>query len=151
MIETLDDNLVVPLRKASRKYSGICTEYKPEYCNELIDYCADGGAFEAFAGAYHLSPTHMEAWVKDHADFRNAVMATVGIEYDYWSTQLKDALENPALAFRLPSINAKLARLEGIIFKNTIRKSLYSNYENVPEKSADELENERILREFIRE
>ena len=149
MIETLDDNLVVPLRKASRKYSGICTEYKPEYCTWLIDYCANGGTFEAFAGTYHLSPGHMGAWAKDYPEFNNVVMASVGIEHDYWTMQLQDALENPALAFRLPSINAKLSRLESILFKNTIRSSLYSTYENVPEQGKEELERANILKDFI--
>lgn len=48
------------------------TAYKPEYCQMLIDHCAEGYSFESFAGRINVCSNTLTNWCKDYPDFFRA-------------------------------------------------------------------------------
>jgi hypothetical protein len=49
------------------------SEYKPEYCQAVIDYMAQGYSLSAFAGSIKVSKPTIYEWMTEHSDFSNAV------------------------------------------------------------------------------
>lgn len=52
--------------------AGRPTDYKPEYCEKLIEHMAEGLSFEAFAGAVNASKQTIYDWVDKHPEFLDA-------------------------------------------------------------------------------
>lgn len=48
------------------------TLYKPEYCEMLINYRAQGGSYQGFAGIVDVSIQTLYDWEKEHPDFLDA-------------------------------------------------------------------------------
>lgn len=48
------------------------SDYKPEYCDMLIEHMAGGLSFEAFAGVLRKSKVTLYKWADEHAEFMNA-------------------------------------------------------------------------------
>jgi hypothetical protein len=49
------------------------TEYKPEYCEAVIEYMAQGYSLSAFAGSIRKSRQAVYEWITEHRDFGDAV------------------------------------------------------------------------------
>lgn len=56
-----------------RHPGGRPTEYKPEYCQQVIDYMAQGYSLTAFAGHIRMSRDAVYDWIRAHSEFSNAV------------------------------------------------------------------------------
>lgn len=52
--------------------SGRPTDYRIEYCDELIKHCAKGLSYESFAGAISVSRQTLYQWEQDHKEFSDA-------------------------------------------------------------------------------
>lgn len=52
--------------------AGQPTKYKKEYCQQLIDFMADGMPYEAFAGLIRVDRDTLYQWEKDHKEFSDA-------------------------------------------------------------------------------
>ena len=48
------------------------TDYRPEYCQQLINYCAMGRSYEAFAGFIGVAKQTLYTWEKKHPEFLDA-------------------------------------------------------------------------------
>jgi transposase len=48
------------------------TDYRPEYCQKLIDFCSLGRSYEAFAGFLGVSKQTLYTWEKKHPEFLDA-------------------------------------------------------------------------------
>ena len=48
------------------------TDYKPEYCDELIDHMAQGFSFESFAGRISVAEDTLYEWQNVHKEFSEA-------------------------------------------------------------------------------
>lgn len=48
------------------------TDYKPEYCQMLIDHMAEGFSFESFAAVVKVNRDTLYNWVAIHPDFSDA-------------------------------------------------------------------------------
>jgi hypothetical protein len=55
-----------------RNPGGQPTKYRPEYCQELIDYMSEGKSFEAFAGRVSVARCTLYEWVKVYPEFKEA-------------------------------------------------------------------------------
>lgn len=51
------------------------TDYKPEYCQMLIDHMAEGFSFESFAAVVKVNRDTLYNWVSIHPDFSDAKKA----------------------------------------------------------------------------
>jgi hypothetical protein len=49
------------------------SEYKPEYCEAVLDYMAQGYSLSAFAGSIKKSKDQIYDWLSVHPEFANAV------------------------------------------------------------------------------
>lgn len=74
------------------KKFGRPTEYKPEYCQKLIDYMALGYSYEAFAGKLGVSKQTLYNWEKANQDFMDAKSIAVEKCRVYWESL---AIDNP--------------------------------------------------------
>lgn len=54
------------------------TKYKPEYCEQLVDYMAKGLPFRAFAGRIGVSRKTLHEWTNAHPEFAEA--KAIGVE-----------------------------------------------------------------------
>ena len=55
--------------------AGRPTEYKPEYCQQLIDHMAEGFSFESFAGLLGVSKQTIYNWLEHFPEFVDAKKA----------------------------------------------------------------------------
>ena len=132
-----------------RSFDKIITEYDKKYCELIINHCSFGNSPESFAGRYHISPDHLAIWASEHKDFSAACKSALCAQLYFWETQMTDALSNEALSYRLATINRMIGEITGTLFKNSLRKSLFSNYEDKPQESKSELESKAALEDFI--
>lgn len=49
------------------------TKYKPEFCDDVIEYMGQGFSKEAFAGKVGVSKQQIWRWMKKHKEFRTAI------------------------------------------------------------------------------
>jgi DNA-binding transcriptional regulator YiaG len=47
-------------------------EYKPEYCEQIVETMSIGFSATAFAGKIHVSHSTLRKWAREHPDFENA-------------------------------------------------------------------------------
>lgn len=57
---------------------GVSTEYRPEYCQMLINEMANGISMEAFAGIISITKKTLYEWFKEYPEFAEA--KEIGIE-----------------------------------------------------------------------
>ena len=60
------------------------TKYKPEYCQELVDFMAKGFSFEAFAGKVKVSNQTIYDWLDQHPDFLEAKHQAFAASRLFW-------------------------------------------------------------------
>ena len=56
-----------------RKPMGRPTEYRPEYCERVIEFMSQGYSLTAFAGSIRVARDTVYEWIKAHRDFSDAV------------------------------------------------------------------------------
>lgn len=49
------------------------SEYRPEYCQAVIDFMGQGYSLTAFAGSIRMSRDTVYRWIREHTDFSDAV------------------------------------------------------------------------------
>ena len=49
------------------------TKYKPDYCDQVIDFMGDGYSLTAFAGEISVARSTINEWMKAHSEFSEAV------------------------------------------------------------------------------
>lgn len=64
--------------------AGRPTKYKPEYCQELIDFCAQGYSLEAFCGHIDVSKETLYTWFETHQEFLDAKVRGLQKSRMFW-------------------------------------------------------------------
>lgn len=59
-------------KKTQRGKGGYPTKYKPEYCQQVIDYMSEGRTFQAFAGFISVNRDTLYKWIEKHPEFAEA-------------------------------------------------------------------------------
>jgi hypothetical protein len=49
------------------------SQYRPEYCQAVIDFTSQGFSLTAFAGSIRVAKDTVYEWIKVHAQFSDAV------------------------------------------------------------------------------
>lgn len=63
----------IPAHYQGDQTFGRPTEYRPEYCQAVIDYMGQGYSLTAFAGSIRVARDTVYEWIKRHSDFSDAV------------------------------------------------------------------------------
>lgn len=120
--------VIEPIRlPEANLYCGITTEYNAHYCESIIRHCSEGGSVESYAGKEYICPDAMVSWLEEYPQFKAAVKIAFSAEFLYWENLCRFARDN-IMDYKdiLPTINRKLAQLEGSLSKNGLRKSMYT-------------------------
>lgn len=70
------------------------TLYKPEFCMEMIRFCAEGRSPEAFAAKINVTPEIFPFWAINHIEFEIALHISFWKSYSWWEEQ---SIINPKL------------------------------------------------------
>lgn len=60
------------------------SKYKPEYCQLLIDHCAKGYSYDAFAGSVGVDVDTLYEWEKVHAEYSEAKKIAWSKSRHFW-------------------------------------------------------------------
>lgn len=63
------------------------SEYRPEYCEKLIEFLREGRAFEQFASQCDVSINTTYEWAKKHPEFREAKKRAEALSLNWWLEQ----------------------------------------------------------------
>ena len=74
--------------------AGRPTEYKQEYCQQLIDHMADGFSFESFAGLIGVSKQTIYNWLEQFLEFVDAKKTGFEASRLTWEKIGKDIAKN---------------------------------------------------------
>lgn len=70
------------------------SKYKPEYCEMLIKYMAQGYSFEAFAGIVRTTKQTIYTWTEEFPEFLDAKEEGFARSREFWEKQAIDGLWN---------------------------------------------------------
>jgi hypothetical protein len=59
-------------KKKDKSFGGCPTNYRPEYCEMLVEHMAKGYSFESFAGVVNVVFKTLYNWEKEHPEFLQA-------------------------------------------------------------------------------
>lgn len=68
------------------------TNYKPEYCEALIEHMKKGYSFESFGATMGISRDNVYEWAKKHPEFSEAKKLALDQSLLYWERQGKKGL-----------------------------------------------------------
>lgn len=60
--------------------------YDPAYCEQAIEYLAQGYSVAAFAGKIRVAKSTVYKWMDEHEDFSDAVKIGQAAAVDWWET-----------------------------------------------------------------
>jgi len=60
------------------------TKYKPEYCQEIIEFMKQGFSKDAFAGHIGVSSQQIFRWKKKYKDFRTSIKKAEAACQEFW-------------------------------------------------------------------
>ena len=86
------------------------TDYKPEYCEQVKTYCAQGFSLTAFAGEIEVARSTIGTWMEVHPDFRIACKIALNKRAAFLEQGMfdKDATGPMVTARRFGLVNANL-------------------------------------------
>lgn len=73
--------------------AGRPTDYKPEFCQMVIDHMASGLSFESFAGIVECHKSSLYEWQAKHPEFSDAVSLAFSKCKVFWESKGIDGLE----------------------------------------------------------
>lgn len=101
--------------KFKSKYLGRASEYKEEYCDQLIEHMASGLSFESFSAVIGVHRATLYEWVKIHDAFNDAKRIGTDKNLHWWEKQgrdglfeEKDAVSEKGVPYASRSINTSL-------------------------------------------
>ena len=65
------------------------TKYDPKFCQEAIDYMAEGFSTKAFAGHIGVSLSTVYLWKEEHPEFSEALKAAQAAGAQWWEDKLR--------------------------------------------------------------
>lgn len=68
------------------------TKYKPEYCEEIIQYMRDGKSLAEFAAHINVARDTVNEWANVHPEFSAAKKHAIELSEAWWTSQGRIAL-----------------------------------------------------------
>jgi len=66
------------------------TKYRPEYCEQAIEFMRDGYSATAFAGHIGVSFSALKLWMDEYPEFMAAIKAARAASAKWWETALRN-------------------------------------------------------------
>jgi len=89
------------IKKIVKKNRGRPTKYKPEYCDQIIDFMAEGKSLLQFACSIGVHTDTIQEWKNVYPDFSVAIKKGQEESQAFWEGELKEMMGgrkcNPAL------------------------------------------------------
>ena len=76
-----------------RGRGGRPTKYTPEFCEQIIDFMAEGYSVTAFAGSIRVSRATIYNWADEHPEFLDALQTAQAIAALWWEDRLRAVAE----------------------------------------------------------
>lgn len=70
------------------------TDYRPEYCNEIIELGRSGKSMAEMAQAFNVTRTSLYEWASVHPEFSTALTHAREFAQCWWEAQAQQNLEN---------------------------------------------------------
>lgn len=64
--------------------TGRPSKYRPEFCQDVVEYMGQGFSKEAFAGKIGVSSQQIYRWMKKHKQFRTAIRKAENACQNFW-------------------------------------------------------------------
>lgn len=61
--------------------------YKPEFCSDMIKFCAEGRSPEAYSASINATPEVFAFWARHHIEFEIALHISFWKSYAWWEEQ----------------------------------------------------------------
>ena len=65
------------------------TKYNPEFCEQAIEFMAEGYSTKAFAGSIGVSLSTVYKWIDEHPEFSESVKAGQSAAARWWEDKLR--------------------------------------------------------------
>ena len=111
------------------------TDYKPEYCEMLIEHMSEGYSFESFGGVIEVSERVLYDWEKAHKEFLHSKEIGVQKSMVWWEKVGRRGMMND-----IPFFNDRIWRLNMI---NRFRSKWSDGTKN---ENNDKVKTEIIVR-----
>jgi len=111
------------------------TDYKPEYCQMLIDHMGEGYSFESFGGVISVSERVLYDWEKAHPEFLHSKEIGIQKSMVWWEQIGRSGMIN-----EIPFFNDRIWRLNMI---NRFRSKWSDGTKN---ENNDKLKTEIVVR-----
>ena len=97
------------------------SDYRPEYCQKIIEHCREGFSFESFAGLIGVHVDTLYEWEKVHKEFSESKKIAAAVSLYKWEKTGIEALTAPELDedFEAPRV-IENKNEAGEVFKSTI-------------------------------
>lgn len=82
-----------PIKPESRPV-GRPSDYRPEYCDKIIEFMGDGSSLTAFAASLGTHRDTIHEWAKVHPEFSDSKKAAEAVSEEWWERQGKNGLIN---------------------------------------------------------
>ena len=70
------------------------TKYKPEYCEEIVEYMRDGKSLAEFAAYIDVDHDTINNWAKKYSEFFGAKKRAIKLSEAWWTAQGREALRD---------------------------------------------------------
>lgn len=84
--------------------AGRPTKYKDEYCQETIEFLAQGKSVTQLSAKIGVNKTTIYQWAKDYPEYSNALTRGQELSEAFWETELVDMMRDR-------DVNAPLVKL----------------------------------------
>jgi hypothetical protein len=111
------------------------TDYKPEYCQMLIEHMEEGYSFESFGGIIGVAEKTLYNWEKQHPDFLHSKEIGVQKSMIWWERVGRKGMMND-----IPFFNDRIWRLNMI---NRFRSKWSDGTKN---ENNDKVKKEIVVR-----
>lgn len=77
------------------------TKYDPSFCDQIVDFCAQGYSLTAFAGSLGVARSTIQEWAKEHPEFSvacNAAKAAAAYKWEQRAGRVGEVGGGPGTA-----------------------------------------------------
>ena len=72
------------------------SDYKPEYCDQVVAHCTDGASLTSFAAEIDVARSTINEWMEKHPDFSEAVKRAKAKCAAWWEKQARSGASGSA-------------------------------------------------------
>ena len=74
--------------------AGRPSKYSPAYCEEIVNFCSEGGSITAFAGEIGVDRDTISEWAKVHPEFSASVKRAKAKLAAWWDAQARSVAKD---------------------------------------------------------